>query len=75
MLMLAVFVMTAIPSFASGGASNADLDDVTGDLIEQIGFIKDNGLLIIGVCIIIFATIFGIGWLIRIVRKKMSAAG
>jgi hypothetical protein len=55
-------------------AANADLDKVTTDLTTGAQDMKTNAITVIGVCIAIFVVIFGIGWLIKIFKKKMSAA-
>ncbi|MGG0816187.1 hypothetical protein ABE142_26490 [Paenibacillus alvei] len=55
-------------------AANADLDKVTTELTTGAEDMKVNAITIIGVCIAIFVVVFGIGWLIKIFKKKMSAA-
>lgn len=70
----AVGLTSAQPSFAAG-TTFTELDTVTTSLTDGITAIKTNGLTIITACIVVFIVVFGIGWLIGIVRKKMSKAG
>lgn len=79
----AAFVLAATVFAASNQAhaatpvatsNNPDLDSAANTLIGGVGDMKTDGLVIIGVCIVVFVAIFGIGWLIKIVRKKMAAA-
>jgi hypothetical protein len=69
---LAVFMLafTALPAFAA----NVDLDDATADLTTGITDMKTNALVIIAACILVIVVVFGIGWLINIVKRNMSKA-
>lgn len=73
-LLLSVLTFVAMMQVTGASAANADLDAVVTDLTEGIGDLKTNALTIIGILIGIIITIFGIGWLVRIFKKKMSAA-
>jgi putative Mn2+ efflux pump MntP len=74
---ISAFAMLAIISAfsaISAFAANPDLDTATTSLTTGITDMKTNALVIIAACILVIVVVFGIGWLINIVKRNMSKA-
>lgn len=69
----AISAFSAVSAFAAG-SGNADLDTATTSLTDGVTSMKTNALVIIAATIAVIVVVFGIGWLIGIVKRNMSKA-
>ena len=69
---LAALAIMAVAAPAQ--AENPDLVTATGNLTTGVSDMKTQALVIIAAVIAVIVVVFGIGWLIGIVKRNMSKA-
>lgn len=71
---MATGAVVSLFSGTSAFAANPDLDTAVTSLTDGIGDLKTNALVIIAAVILVIVVVFGIGWLVGIVKRMMSKA-